>query len=83
MGFRQSALIDVVCDEFEQAWVVGEAPQIENYMNRAGEESRMETFRELLKVEIELRRSANELVKTADYLNRFPGLESVIIDAFG
>ena len=81
MSFSLSSLIDAVCDEFERAWAAGESPRIEDYMNRAGEEARVTTFRELLNVELELRRSANELITTADYLSRFPGMESWVIQA--
>ena len=64
--------VDKVCDEFEQQWRAGQEPQIETFVDKADAADRDLLLRELVRLEIELRREAGEQVGPGDY-DRFPG----------
>ncbi len=50
-----SSLIDLVADRFERAWLAGEAPRIEDYLEGMAGTRRARLFEELLQIERELR----------------------------
>ena len=75
-----AARIDVVCDVFARAFKGGAAPRLEDFVLMVPENSRSTALRELLKVEIEFRRSQNEPIGAGDYLVRFPELRAVILE---
>jgi WD40 repeat protein/predicted Ser/Thr protein kinase len=64
--------IDQACDRFERAWRAGERPRLEEALGETAEPERSLLFRELLAVELELRRGGGEAPSPADYLARFP-----------
>jgi eukaryotic-like serine/threonine-protein kinase len=64
--------LDEACDEFEAAWKAGLRPRIEAYLDRAPESEQDQWLRELLVLEIELRRAAGERPKLDEYQGRFP-----------
>src|SRR5262249_1472724 len=47
--------IDVLCDQFEDAWQKGKKPRIEDYLTQVPEAERSTLLRHLMKVELELR----------------------------
>ncbi len=72
--------IDQLSDEFERAWKEGRAPRIEDYLGRIPEIGRAHLLKELLVVEIDLRRQAGERVDLQAYRPRFSG-EGSVVDA--
>ncbi|HWE38619.1 MAG TPA: serine/threonine-protein kinase [Isosphaeraceae bacterium] len=73
---------DALCDRFEAAWRAGRRPRIEDYLGECPEPGREEVLRELLAVEVELRREAGGAPTPDDYRDRFPARESLIAAAF-
>lgn len=45
--------IDHLCDDFERAWLAGERPKVEAYLDRVAETERPDLLRELLQVELD------------------------------
>jgi WD40 repeat protein/tRNA A-37 threonylcarbamoyl transferase component Bud32 len=80
LSFGDAERIDVLRDEYERAWRLGLTPRIEDYLSRVSESTRLVAFRELLKVEVNLRRSRQETVGPEDYFDRFAGYEAVVRD---
>ena len=74
--------IDSVCDAFEKAWHAGQPTQIEQLLNTVELPARDGLLLELIKVEIDLRRKAGEVVQTAEYLDRFPQNQQALREAF-
>ena len=52
--------LDAACDRFEAAWRTGRRPRIEDCLNEVAESERTGLLRELLEVELELRRGDGE-----------------------
>src|SRR3954451_19570750 len=72
--------VDAACDAYEAAWRGGRRPRIEEFWVDAGGAERVELFRALLALELELRRGAGERPEPPEYHARFPG-EVALIDA--
>src|SRR5262249_1256531 len=72
--------IDQRCDEFEAAWRAGRNPRIEEFLGTETGPVRTELFREVLKLEIGMRRDAGERPTPNDYLERFPA-DAEVLDA--
>jgi serine/threonine-protein kinase len=66
------------CESFEAAWRAGEVPSIADYLGSRGPGGDEDHFRELLALELELRREAGDNPTREEYLRRFPGVESVV-----
>src|SRR5262249_22548716 len=64
--------IDRVCDHFEEDWLAGRRPRVEDYLGQAPDEARPALVRELLRVELEQRRRAGERPAPDEYSSRFP-----------
>jgi serine/threonine protein kinase len=64
--------MDEVCDRFEAARRAGQEPRIEDFLALAPESDRRELLRQLLKIEIELRREGDEKPTAGEYAARFP-----------
>src|SRR5207248_924363 len=78
-----SERIDEACDRFEAAWRAGgRRPRIEDELAAVAEGERPALFRELLAVELELRRSAGERPEPREYRPRFPEHAATIAGAF-
>lgn len=54
--------IDCVCDEFEAAWLAGQSPKVQDYLDRAAEEDREALTKELIPLEIHYRHRHGEKV---------------------
>jgi tetratricopeptide (TPR) repeat protein len=65
--------LDRVVNRFEDAWQRGERPSLADYLGQAGAE-RVALLRELVLIEVELRRRAGEPAALTDYHERFPEL---------
>ena len=76
------AVVDQICDEFENAWRQGQSPRIEEYLARVAPENRSTLLRELLGVEIEYRRKGGDACDAAEYLRRFPEQQDAINQIF-
>ncbi len=74
--------IDAACDRFEAAWRAGLGPRIEDDLARADESDRPALLRELLALELELRRAGGEGFTPGEYRDRFPGQADLIDAAF-
>jgi tRNA A-37 threonylcarbamoyl transferase component Bud32 len=70
--------VDLICDEFEHAWLRGEVPRIEDFLNRHNGLVREGLLVELLLVDREFRIRRGESATRDDYRDRFPELSSVI-----
>jgi hypothetical protein len=75
-----AARVDALADEFERLLRSGQSPQIEEFLARISEGLRPAALRELLKVEIELRRARHDPITSMDYLALFPGLEAIVYE---
>jgi serine/threonine-protein kinase len=64
--------VDRACDDFEKAWRAGGRPRIEDYVAGVPAADQPTARRELLALEIELRKAAGELPRTTEYRDRFP-----------
>jgi serine/threonine protein kinase/tetratricopeptide (TPR) repeat protein len=71
LSVEQCLVIDQLADQFENAILAGQRPSIENVLV-ANSSLRPYLLKELLAIEIELRRSAGEWPSKEEYLLRFP-----------
>ncbi len=67
-----------VYDRFELAWRSPVAPNIESYLAEVNEGDRETTFKELLRIEKEIRKQRGQSIELRDYYIRFPSLKSTI-----
>jgi serine/threonine protein kinase len=68
----QAYRVDAVCRRFESEWRGGGEPRIEDFLARADPPQRAALFRELLALEVELRRDRGERPDPREYRDRFP-----------
>ena len=66
------------CLRFERSWLEGGRPRAEDVLADVPEGRRAEFLRNLLEVELELRRRAGERPAVGDYLDRFPGYREAV-----
>ena len=66
--------VDQVCDRFEEAWLSGRRPRIEEFLGEAPQAARPTLLRELLRLELERRCRAGERPAADEYHARFPDL---------
>ena len=71
-------LLDQLATEFEQYWRNGNQPRIEEYLNRVEEKLRPSLFRELIQVELELRKGEGKHSSLEEYRDRFPAYADVL-----
>ena len=71
--------LERLCDRFEAAWGAGSGPRIEDYLAEVDGAARPEFLRELLRLELALRRAGGERPDLADFRSRFPG-DAAILD---
>ncbi len=64
--------VHVVCQRFEQALRNGDTPSIESQIETAPQDVRSALFRELLAIELESRRSREQVPAAGEYEARFP-----------
>jgi RNA polymerase sigma factor (sigma-70 family) len=70
-------------DRFRTAWYSDQRPKIEDYLAESPQSEHPSLLRELLTLELELRRSHGELPTVEGYRKRFPGYPEIIAGAFG
>jgi len=70
------------CEAFEAAWRAGNPPAIAEYLDSAEPDGRDELFRELLALEIELRREAGQDPTVEEYVDRFPARDAAVRAVF-
>lgn len=76
----QRERLDKLCDDFERRWRTKDKPRIKEFMDLAEEADREHLFRELIEVELELRREGGERPEPDEYRRRFP-LQHAIVDS--
>src|SRR5437868_875019 len=64
--------VDERCDRFEEAWIAGRTPRIEDFLESAAEADRPALLGELVRLELEYRRQRGESPALEDYRQRFP-----------
>jgi serine/threonine-protein kinase len=74
--------VDEACDRFEAAWRSGGEPRIEEYLRPVAPPDRPALLRELLALELELRRGRGERPELAEYRQRFPEDAGLVAAAF-
>ncbi len=74
-------LIDVRCDEFEQALTAGRSPGIEAFLNGLPPQQRQSLLLELLGLEVDFRVARREKPVASDYALRFPELSADQIES--
>lgn len=80
-----SSELDRAVEQFEDAWLRGERPAIEQYL-LAHHPRRSELLVELVHIDLELRLKAGEAVRVEEYFSRFPDLarhEEQVLDLLG
>ncbi|MCL2347493.1 MAG: serine/threonine protein kinase [Planctomycetaceae bacterium] len=77
-----SEQIDGVCDDFEAAWRRGSRIRIENCLRLVPEEVRADLLRELLEIEIPLRKQWGESLLSEQYTVRFPDHVDLVKQVF-
>ena len=82
LSSTQVDLVDQVRGEFESAWRSGDQPQIEAYLAGRDEAVWPALLRELMAIEVGLRRDRGERPDPHEYRERFPGQESLTLSAF-
>jgi formylglycine-generating enzyme required for sulfatase activity len=75
--------IDAICECYEAAWGGTIRPEMETYLVAVSEPERPALLRELMALDIELRRGGGERPTLGEYLARFPGFDDHVADAFG
>jgi serine/threonine protein kinase len=78
---EQAQRIHPFCEEFESQWRAGGRPRIEEFLERAQEPDRAALVRELLFLEIEIKRERGEATTEGDYRSRFPDAAGDIASA--
>jgi serine/threonine protein kinase/formylglycine-generating enzyme required for sulfatase activity len=71
-----------ICERFEEQWRGGHRPRIEEYLDLAEPYLRTTLLRDLLIIEIELRKQAQDEPSPGEYRERFPDAGAIIDDIF-
>ena len=74
--------LDPLCDRFEDDWLAGRRPRLEDFLDRVLPADRPALLAELLGLELDYRLRRGELVEAEDYHRRLPGCDEVIEAAF-
>lgn len=82
LNLEQRALLDELCDTFEQSWRKNAPITIESLLSELDVSLRAPLLRELLLLELELRAEQGELPARREYLERFPIERSFVLAAF-
>jgi hypothetical protein len=75
--------VDECCDRFEEAWIAGRTPRIEDFLESAAEAERPALLGELVRLELEYRRQRGESPALEEYRQRFPEHADRIEALFG
>ncbi|MCH5377056.1 MAG: serine/threonine protein kinase, partial [Planctomycetes bacterium] len=82
LALTGSRRVDRLCDDFAQQWQAGHSPRIEDYLEQVEESARPQLLRELLGIELELRRRAGETPQATEYQQRFPEWSQIVEQLF-
>src|SRR4051794_16266162 len=74
-GLDSSSASGRLFRRFGEAWREGRRPRIEDYLGEAPEAERGPLLRQLVRLEIRLRRGQGEDSSADEYLRRFPALD--------
>jgi serine/threonine-protein kinase len=74
--------IDEACDRYEAGWGVGPRPKIEQFLDQVAAVERPPLLRELLAIELEIRRDRGEAPTAQEYITRFPDNAPLVNDVF-
>ncbi|MBM4090316.1 MAG: DUF4384 domain-containing protein [Planctomycetes bacterium] len=74
--------IDAICLQFEDAWLAGQRPVLEQHLSQASAAAAPMLLHELLLLDLDYRRSLQEPAPIGDYQARFPQFAEVIRTAF-
>lgn len=77
-GLATADRIDSQCDAFEQEWIAGRAPRIEDYLSETAGPARSTLFAELLELDLAYRRRRGETPSIDEYLRRFPEFSEIL-----
>jgi pSer/pThr/pTyr-binding forkhead associated (FHA) protein len=69
-------IADELAARFEQEWLAGRGPRMEDFLSAASSAARASLMRELVLLDMEMRLEAGDPVRVEDYLKRFPELKS-------
>jgi serine/threonine-protein kinase len=72
--------LEPVCDRFEDDWLAGRRPRLEEFLEGAAEADRPALLRELLGLELDYRARRGERPEPEEYRRRLPG-HAAVIDA--
>jgi tetratricopeptide (TPR) repeat protein len=75
--------IDEACDSFEDAWKAGKRPPIEDFLAGIEGAERQVLLRQLVRVELDVRRRLGETPSLEEYQRRFPGNDAALAAAWG
>jgi tetratricopeptide (TPR) repeat protein/serine/threonine protein kinase len=67
--------VDRVCDRFEDAWLAGRRPRIEDFLGDTTEPVRSELLRQLILVDVAHRKEVGEVPRARDYAAHCPPLD--------
>src|SRR3954470_12738543 len=70
--------VDRVCDQFEEAWLAGQQPPVEEYLGDTPEPERSALLRELLILDLDYRRRRGQRPTPEEYRVRFPEYRELI-----
>jgi serine/threonine protein kinase len=79
---EQALRADQICDSFEQSWRDGEQPAIEDLLKDCTADLRDEVLRQLLLLELDLRKDNEETPTPTEYVRRFPDDVPLIEEVF-
>ena len=79
--FSEQEKIDRLADQFEAEFRSGKRPSIETLLDEF-DGDRIELLRELLRVEVELRKEARERIDPESYFRRFPDAQAIVRSVF-
>jgi hypothetical protein len=74
--------LDPICDRFEDDWLAGRRPHLEEFLDQANPADRPALLAELLGLELDYRLRRGEHASIEDYRQRFPGYQEVLESAF-
>jgi serine/threonine-protein kinase len=82
LSIDRARLVNDACERFERAWEADPRPRIEDFLPGPDDPGRRVLLRELIALELELRRDRGERPEEPEYRDRFPGQEAVVSGVF-
>src|SRR5438132_436295 len=76
------AQVNQLCNRFNAAWMTGTPPDLAMYLLEIAESSRPQALRDLLRLELEMRRARGDSPALDEYQRRFPEHAALVADAF-